>query len=75
MEVKSITADDLLRYLVRCGWKERGRKRGGHRRLYCPCGDHIATLPTSGSDWRGMRNNVARIRRDGCEYIPEEIAR
>lgn len=71
--MKHYTAEELRRMLAKAGWTEKNTKN--HYRYSCPCGKHWATIPGSPSDWRGLRNNIARMRRDGCTLLPKEIAR
>jgi len=54
--------------LLKAGWRERGKQKN-HNKLICPCGEHMLVFPKSSSDWRGLKNLSATLRRydtEGC---------
>lgn len=61
---------EILREAERQGWRVvRGSK---HFKLYAPDGKTIVTAPTTPSDWRAIRDVIARMRRAGFRWPPKE---
>ena len=58
---------DQLRLVRRC--EDQGLEvtysKGGHYKIKAPKG--LVVLPSTPSDWRGHRNNVALLRRHGVD--------
>lgn len=55
---------DVVDHAVRHGWTQT-RTRGGHLRLTPPDGGRVLFSPSTPSDYRGIRNLAAQLRRAG----------
>lgn len=56
--------DAYLRELRRQGYITTRKMRSNHLRIFCPDGHLVSTHPVNGgSDWRGLRNFQAEVRR------------
>lgn len=42
----------------------------GHPRVYAPDGSFVTTFAGTASDWRGLRNGLAKLRRAGFTWPP-----
>jgi hypothetical protein len=56
----------VVRAAEKQGWRVRETKKGWM--LYAPDGQHMETLHKTPSDWRSIRNTVARMRRHGFKW-------
>lgn len=54
----------------RQGWTVEQRK-GNHLKLHAPGGRTIVTMGATESDYRALRNTIARMRRAGFKWPPK----
>jgi predicted RNA binding protein YcfA (HicA-like mRNA interferase family) len=57
----------LIQLAEDAGWKVRQANRGGHMKLYSPCGKHMVVTSFSPSDHRATKNLRSILRRCGLE--------
>lgn len=57
----------LLREARRQGWRVERTKKG-HYKLWPPDGGPPEILPGTPSDWRSLKNAIARLRRRGFRW-------
>lgn len=55
---------EMQRRIEEAGGEVRPSRRGGHYKIYFE-GRLIASLPSTPSDWRSERNDIAQMRRAG----------
>lgn len=68
------TYRDLVKVLRRAGFELVQQRRNPHFAVFWK-GERVGTLPLSGSDHRGARNDYARIRRNSGVDPLEEASR
>jgi hypothetical protein len=56
----------LIRVATKAGWQIKPGN-GGHLKWFAPDGLTIVVSPSTPSDWRSMKNHVARLRRAGLD--------
>lgn len=62
---------DVTKALKSAGWTERHNQK--HHVFYCPCGNHIVTLPGSGAKkGNAFKNYVGHVKRTHCPSLEEE---
>lgn len=59
---------ELIRYLEKLGWMIRSS--GKHYVAMKP-GHPRIPIPKTPSDWRGLKNSISRLRKEGVQWPPE----
>ncbi|WAB09248.1 HicA-like toxin [Gordonia phage LittleMunchkin] len=57
---------DLIKQVQAAGAEVRTTKRNPHYKVYLG-GRLIGTIPSTPSDWRGIKNSRAQLRRNGLD--------
>jgi predicted RNA binding protein YcfA (HicA-like mRNA interferase family) len=52
----------MFRAAQKAGWRVE-QQRGGHTKMWCPCGEHLVVTSSTPSEYRALRNLVAQLRR------------